>query len=281
MCGVRDGSAWARLHFPAECCPAGSPSCCSCSTWMWLHQLLPPIPAFPGTGSCFGFDGFFPPPKQNEVLIFLLRKDSSALSLDVWEGVRRAGLGSASVCAVLALLRQSRSSVHPGAHTWIFPCFPGSCCAMVVFPHPWDTREGFLGHPWGTVLPSLGLCLLVSTAANERGLSLPGARAGPALCPSHPKPRARPAGDPTGPLSPPHTLPGFKPCFISFQHLTKAIGGFQLGSFVQPKSCWGLGMSGCYMNVPGCSGILGSFTAKAWPSDFIPKVSPLISMGIQ
>lgn len=94
ICGVRDGSAWARLDFPAESCPAGSLSCCSpaphgCGS---ISCSLPSLD-FQAQGAGLGLMGFFPPTKQNEVLIFLLRKDSSALSLDGGKEQGRAGPG--------------------------------------------------------------------------------------------------------------------------------------------------------------------------------------------
>lgn len=177
--------------------------------------------------------------------------------MGIWEGAGkgRAGLGSASVCDVIFLLRLSRSicaSMGSNLNFSLFSCQP--CCGEfhrnvlchVLLPHPsgtpervsWD-KPGSWCHTWrgdhgepGEGALAGRLPPLLSTAANECWISLPGARTGSGLCPSHPAPSTQTTGRPcwghhraiVTPLTP---LAGFDPCFISFQRLTKGIFGFQ------------------------------------------------------
>lgn len=121
ICGVRDGSAWARLDFPAESCPAGSPSCCSpAPQGCGSISCSPPSLDFQAQGAGLGLMGFFPP-KQNEVSIFLLRRDFFCPVLG-YLGRSRERQGQ-SVCDVIFLPRQSRSicaSAGPNLNFSIF-----------------------------------------------------------------------------------------------------------------------------------------------------------------
>lgn len=152
--------------------------------------------------------------------------------------------------------------IHPRAQPWLFLCFPASPAAGKFhrnssFPYPsgtpericWDTpgpwwhchtwRRGECGEPGEGAL-MVTLSPLISTAANEHWISLPGAR----MCPSHPTP-STPATL-LGTLPPLTPLAGFSPCFISFQRLTKGISGVPDSGALFSQSpakgweCWGL-----------------------------------------
>lgn len=244
ICGVRDGSAWARLDFPAESCPAGSPSCCSpaprgCGS---ISCSLPSLD-FQAQGAGLGLMGVFPL-KQNEVLIFLLRRDSFCPVLGYVGRSREVFLPrqSRSICASTGsnlnfpifscrprcrefprnLLCQGSFPLSPGTPERISWFTPGSWCHC----HSW---RGECGEPGEGALAGR-LSPLVSTAADEHWIPLPAARTGAAVCPSYSPPSTQTRGMPcwghhrdTVTSSPP--LAGFNPGFISFQRLTKGISG--------------------------------------------------------
>lgn len=150
MCGVRDGSAWARLDFPAESCPAGSPSCCSpaphgCGS---ISCSLPSLP-FQARGAGLALMGFLPP-KQNEVLIFLLRKDSFCPVLGC-VGRSRAGLVQPVGVVCLSCRGRADPSVHPGltpafCHLFLPVLLQGVPQEPAV---PWFCSPIPLGHQGG------------------------------------------------------------------------------------------------------------------------------------
>lgn len=146
--------------------------------------------------------------------------------------------------------------MHPQAQTWIFPCFPaspaagsstGTCCAMVLFPHPsgtservsWDTpgsgchchpRRGQCAEPGegalaGGCLPSLAQLLMnAGYPSLERGQGqlcvhltpLPAHKAGHTLLGTH---RAI--------VTPSRPWLGLVPVLFPFSVSPKASGGFQ------------------------------------------------------
>lgn len=120
---------------------------------------------------------------------------------------------------------------------------------MVLFPHrsgtseriSWDTpgsgcrchpRRGQCAEPGEGALAG-GLSPLISTAANERWISLPGARTGPALCPSRPTPSTQTKqgtpcwGHRRAIVTPSRPWLGLVPVLFPFSVSPKASGGFQ------------------------------------------------------
>lgn len=154
---------WVTLLLHVDMAPSAAP-CHPCIYRIWISWGFPP---------------------QNEVFIFLLRRESFCSILG-YVGRSREGQGQAlCVCDFPAGAEQ----IHPRAQPWFFPCFPASPAAGKFhrkgsFPYPsgtlericWDTpgpswhchtwRRGECGEPGeGALIVSLSP--LISTAANE------------------------------------------------------------------------------------------------------------------